>query len=170
MTAEQEQRLVAWIRGQDAYDEDADGDVLEARRWLLGAVLHSRPLAVNYGARPGTSYTLDETPDIRLFFGTNDGIFHSLRNTGGTPAAVAPDRESGAETWAFIPRPCLPVQSRLAAKQAAVPFRPEYGMDGEAVALVTDHNHDGRSIRPRAIRYGFISASAAAGAICMPSI
>ena len=67
--------LMRWIRGQDSYDEDGDGDRFEARRWLIGDLLHSRPLAINYGAPRGSGYSAGN-PDIRIFFGTNDGVLH----------------------------------------------------------------------------------------------
>lgn len=135
-STEQGLDLLRWIRGQDRYDADADGDREEARGWLLGDVLHSRPLAVSYGARPGTNYDAGN-PDIRVFFGTNDGVLHVLRNT--TPSGD----ESGRETWAFIPPQLLGMQYDLARNlnSAAVPH--PYGLDGEAVAVIADRDRDG---------------------------
>ena len=127
--------LMRWIRGQDSYDEDADGDRYESRRWLLGDLLHSRPLAINYGARRG-GYSA-RNPDIRIFFGTNDGVFHLLRNT--TPAGA----ESGQETWAFIPLELLAMQSTLAGNGGTDLQSHPYGLDGEAVAVIEDRNGNG---------------------------
>jgi type IV pilus assembly protein PilY1 len=130
--------LLGWLRGQDAFDEDGDGNALEARGWLLADVLHSRPAAVNYGARPGTGYS-PENPDIRLFFGSNDGFFHSLRNTLPGAAGV----ESGREDWAFIPPVLLARQARLATAGAGRAPPQLYGMDGEPVVFLRDLDHDG---------------------------
>jgi len=128
--------LMRWIRGQDSYDEDADGDRYESRRRVLGDLLHSRPLAVNYGARRGSGYSADN-PEIRIFFGTNDGVFHLLRNTAPSGA------ESGRETWAFIPPQLLPMQAALAGKRDGAWQSHPYGLDGEAVAVIEDRNGDG---------------------------
>lgn len=132
---EQNLALLRWIRGQDGFDDDGDGDRNESRRWVMADPLHSRPLAVSYGARPGSAYSL-ENPDIRLFFGTNDGLFHVVRNTWPSGA------ESGQESWAFLPIDMLGRQHRLAQNRATAEPRP-YGLDGEAVALITDRGRDG---------------------------
>ena len=128
--------LLRWIRGEDSFDADADGDRYESRGWLLGDLLHSRPLAISYGARPGSAYSAGN-PDIRIFFGTNDGIFHLLRNT--TPSG----EESGQETWAFIPPELLSMQSMLAHSRFGVQQAHPYGMDGEAVSVIEDRDGDG---------------------------
>jgi len=135
---EEELELIRWIRGEDAYDIDADSDRLESRPWLLGDVIHSRPLVVNYGVRPGTGYSR-ANPEIRLFFGTNDGILHALNNTSEHGA----DLEFGGETWAFIPPAMLAMQAALANNSNRVPAGHPYGMDGEAVALIDDLDGDG---------------------------
>ena len=133
-----ERRLIRWVRGQDAFDIDGDGLTQEPRSWLMGDIQHSRPLVVNYGARPGTGYSL-ENPDIRLFFGANDGLFRILKNT----EAGDPGRESGRETWGFIPLELLRLQSVLAQNLVGPGMPHPYGMDGEAVALVEDQDRDG---------------------------
>ena len=139
-SAEQNQALLGWIRGQDGFDDDGDGDRHESRRWVLADPLHSKPLAISYGARPGSSYSL-ANPDIRLFFGTNDGLFHVVRNTWPSGA------QSGQESWAFLPPDMLGRQHQLAQNRATAGPRP-YGLDGEAVALITDRDGDG-SINPQ---------------------
>ena len=136
LAAEDELNLIRWIRGQDSFDADGDADRTESRDWLLADPMHSRPLAVNYGARPGTAYS-DANPDIRIFFGTNDGIFHILQNT--TPAGA----ESGRESWAFIPPEMLGMQSRLARNSISAMQSHPYGLDGEAVSLVNDRDGNG---------------------------
>ena len=136
MTEDEEMALIRWIRGQDTYDEDEDGDRGETRRWLLGDVLHSRPLAVSYGARPGTAYSAGN-PDIRIFFGTNNGVLHMLQNTSADGA------ESGRETWAFLPPELLGMQTVLAQNNISALQPHPYGLDGEPVSLVVDNNGNG---------------------------
>ncbi|MGQ9427298.1 pilus assembly protein [Gilvimarinus sp. F26214L] len=123
---------IAWARGLDVDDEDEDGIVDEARDWILGDAIHSRPLALNYGATTGYSET---NPNIRLFMGTNDGFFHIFEDT--TPAGD----QSGRELFAFIPRESVPVMGQLRENDSSFPH--PYGVDGEPVALVSDVNLNG---------------------------
>ncbi|TXS91369.1 hypothetical protein FV139_16730 [Parahaliea maris] len=131
-----ERELIKWIRGIDAYDEDGDTVYTDVRPWLMMDPMHSRPLVINYGAREGTSYTANN-PDIRLFFGTNDGIFHGIKNTETN------GNESGKETFAFIPLELLHWQKTLAANFAQIAEPHPYGMDGIAVSYVYDDDRDG---------------------------
>jgi len=123
--------VIKWARGQDADDEDGDSDKSEARSWLLGDAIHSRPLTINYGATAG--YT-EANPNIRLFMGTNDGFFHVFENTtsGGT--------QSGKEVFGFIPRE---VMANFKTLKDNVTSDHLYGVDGEPVALVKDLDADG---------------------------
>tara|TARA_R110002110_G_scaffold415765_1_gene655149 strand:- start:29397 stop:32954 length:3558 start_codon:yes stop_codon:yes gene_type:complete len=126
-------QLIAWMRGRDTYDQDQDGDHSDTRPWLLGGVLHSQPLAVNYGARAAGYSAVN--PDVRVFFGSNDGVLHALRNT--QPSG----RESGEESWAFIPLQQLPMQ--FARANGAADGASRYGMDGAPASLLVDRNRDG---------------------------
>ena len=56
-----------------------------ARPSMHGDILHSRPIALNYGTGNG----------VVVYYGTNDGLFHAVDgNTTGTTA--------GQELWSFI--------------------------------------------------------------------
>lgn len=123
--------IMRWARGQDADDEDGDGNVSEARSWILGDAIHSRPLTINYGARSGYSTT---NPDIRLYMGTNDGFFHAFKNTNSDGS------QSGVETFAFVPRELL---GNFKILKDNVTSDHVYGVDGEPVALVKDLDSDG---------------------------
>ncbi|TVZ37426.1 type IV pilus assembly protein PilY1 [Alteromonadaceae bacterium 2753L.S.0a.02] len=131
--------LIAWARGIDIDDDDTDTLRDDARPWLLGDVLHSTPLVINYGTTGGYSTS---NPNIRLFFGTNNGFFHIVedKTSGGA--------ESGAEVFSFIPRELLINLRDLRANNGASSYPSSssnhpYGMDGEPVALVVDQ--DGNS-------------------------
>lgn len=125
-------------------DTNKDGTADEWRRWMLGDALHSLPLTINYGNRSGYDAdgadnilgTDDDNPDIRIFMGTNDGIFHQFKNT--TTGAS----ESGAEIWGFMPRTLMDNVAQLATQAETVPMHP-YGVDGVPVAFVIDNNSDG---------------------------
>jgi len=142
MTELDRERLLKWIRGQDSFDEDGDANLTESREWLMGDVLHSRPLIINYGARPDSGYSA-VNPDVRLVYGANDGLLRVLRNTQAGMAGV----ESGREAWAFLPLELLSMQLRLAENsvrpQGVDAGRHPYGMDSEAVAYIRDLDRDG---------------------------
>ena len=125
-------RVLQHVRGYDSYDHDADTVTTEVRPWLMADPLHSRPLAINYGAISGYSTT---NPAIFIAVGTNDGLLHFVRNT--TTAGA----ETGAEAWALLPVDLLGIQ-KLLAVNAAVSLR-SYGVDGAPAALIKDLDGDG---------------------------
>jgi len=110
-------------------------DGTTVRSWLMGDLLHSRPLAINYGGST-------TNPDIRIFAGGNDGFFRMLRNTGGSANAGA---EDGVEAWAFMPRAVMPKIKDLAANIATTPAHP-YLADGSPAIFVLDNNGDGNIV------------------------
>lgn len=125
--------LIRWIRGQDVFDEDTDSDLSEARSWILGPPLHSRPLPLNYGAR-SSGYTA-ANPDIRIFMGSDDGFMHAFRNTSASAA------ESGAEDWAFMPRAVMDKMATLMSNSPADDH--PYTVDGAPSAYIVDTDGDG---------------------------
>ena len=118
--------LVAWARGTDVYDEDSDGNITENRPWILGDILHSQPLVVNYGALGSFTKT---NPDLRLVVGTNAGFVHMFGN------------DNGQEDWAFFPKELAPVLRQRAIN----PLSSEhvYGVDNTAVVYTKDVGRDG---------------------------
>ncbi|MEZ5571997.1 MAG: PilC/PilY family type IV pilus protein [Halioglobus sp.] len=120
--------LIRWARGQDVIGEPAS-----ARSWLLGELLHSRPLALNYGATPGYSA---ENPNVRLFFGSGEGAFHILENTD------TQGRESGREIFAFYPRESMATISWRHDNDGTTVAR-RYGVDGTPVVLKNDRDGNG---------------------------
>lgn len=129
-------RLIAFARGVEF---TATGT--KARSWIMGDLLHSRPIAVNYGARG--AYTTSN-PDIRLIAGSNDGFMHMFRNTKSsqTDATVANDTD-GVEAWAFIPREVMPTLNTL-IKQSTVATPPHpYTVDGAPAVYIYDADADG---------------------------
>lgn len=142
------QALLQWIRGIDVFDSDADSSRTDTRPWLMGDVLHSRPVAINYGARvlSGTDYS-EDNQDVRLVFGANDGLLRMVRNT--LPGASAPSAgvqqgdDYGEEVWAFMPRELLNHVPRLALTAGNVGLNRPYGVDGEPTLFTIDTNGDG---------------------------
>jgi len=115
-------------------------DGTTVRTWLTGDLLHSRPLAINYGARG--SYTTSN-PDIRILAGSNDGFFRMIRNKGTSGSNGGSD--DGVEAWAFMPRAVMPSIKDLAANVATTPAHP-YLTDGSPAVYVLDNNGDGNIV------------------------
>lgn len=120
--------LARWLRGQDAFS-----GLQRPRSWLLGQVAHSRPVAVNYGIASGAE---GAEPLVRLFFGSGEGLFHVVENTGDS------GRESGREVFAFLPPEVVDSIARRYRGELP-PGQPAHGPGGRPVALVVDHNRDG---------------------------
>lgn len=76
---------VNWLYGYDVDDDDNDSTTDDARVDIMGDPLHSKPLALNFGS--------EGVPDIRIFIGTNQGLFHMFKDQGNEVS----------ETWAFLP-------------------------------------------------------------------
>ena len=94
--------LINWEKGldvpTDAYavgDENNNGVTLtEMRPSAHGDVVHSRPVAINFGT--------DITPQVVVFYGDNGGALHAIngnRDGGANVGSAGP----GQELWAFIP-------------------------------------------------------------------
>jgi len=73
-------KVVNYVYGYDAFDDDGNGITNEKRDWILGAFLHSRPLVIHYG-----------TSQSVIFAGANDGMLHAFNDS------------TGEELWGFIP-------------------------------------------------------------------
>lgn len=126
-TAANSCNLIKYARGIKSWLTTDDN-----RNWMFADPLHSRPLAVNYGAINGHTET---HPDIRLYSGTNDGFLHMIRSTDGTGTT-----ESGIEGWAYMP---LNVMSNLPKMFGDVTGDHIYGVDGPPTAVTRDVDGDG---------------------------
>ncbi len=98
-------RLINFIHGYDAYDENVNGNTNEKREWILGSFIHSRPVVVHYGNTSGSKSV--------IFAGANDGMLHAF------------DNDTGEELWAFIPPNLLPNLKKLTTGEAL-----EFFVDG----------------------------------------
>lgn len=116
------QNLISWLKG----GSDASGS---NREWVLGDILHSRPVTLNYGARTN-AYT-QTNPDIRIVFGTNFGQLHFIEDQGN---AVR-------ENWSFFAKESAPIVPSLYENLDDVPH--PYGLDGQISLLRIDANNDG---------------------------
>lgn len=107
------------------------------RNWLVGDPLHSKPLAINYGAIDGRS---QGNPDIRILMGTNDGFMRMIRNTEISGA------QSGVEAWAFMPLEVMKTLETLKGNAPPVdngtPTHP-ITIDGTPAMYIHDVNQNG---------------------------
>lgn len=127
--------LISWARGLDVDDENLNGVTsTEQRPSIHGDVIHSRPVAVNYGS--------DASPQIVVFYGANDGILRAVNGNRTTSIAGA---AAGNELWAFIAPEFYPSIKRLHDNSTQIsyagnpttsptPLPKPYGFDGPVTA------------------------------------
>ena len=80
-------KLINFVHGYDAYDNNKNGVTTEKRDWILGSFIHSRPVVL-YHPSPHNKTV--------IYAGGNDGMLHAF------------DDSTGEEMWAFIPPNLLP--------------------------------------------------------------
>lgn len=91
-------KLISFVHGIDAYDDNSNGNTTEKREWIMGDVLHAKPLVVNYA---GYTFSAANEADCNVnksivFVGANDGMLHAFRDC------------DGSELWAYLPAELLP--------------------------------------------------------------
>lgn len=134
--------LINWARGQDVAtstlgtgDENSNLNVTETRPSVHGDVVHSRPVAVNYGSV--------SSPDVVVFYGGNDGLLHAIN---GNRSAAYGSYAAGRELWSFMPPEFYSRIKRLRANAPAVSYMTstgptanppkDYGVDGAVTAFM----------------------------------
>jgi hypothetical protein len=114
--------------------------------WDMGATLHSRPAAINYGFTT-TSRETNDNPEVRLVFGSNDGLFRMLQNTNDTADDIELNGnvQSGVESWGFIPRELYGAIPRLRDESVpqSYPGIP-ITVDAPPLVIQVDRNGDGK--------------------------
>lgn len=119
--------LVAWVRGSDnSTPPEKDGQTaVNMRPSVHGDVLHSRPVAVDYGGTTG----------VVVFYGSNDGMLRAIK--GGQNIG------DGNELWSFVAPEHFSQFQRLKDNSPEVYYpgtpsstaeRKDYFFDGPVVA------------------------------------
>jgi type IV pilus assembly protein PilY1 len=122
-----------WAKGQNVDNEKYGLTTTPyVRQDILGDPLHSKPLVINYGTT--------DSPDVRIFMGTNHGFVHMFKDTeqeiSGTNVSTV------SESWAFIPHELLPnIKSLRDNPQTGV--HSIYGMDSTPVPYL-EYDADGK--------------------------
>ncbi len=154
--------IVNFVHGHDAFDEDGDLNVGEAREWVFGDVFHSNPVAVGpampflrnetgYGPATDSSsfmgrYGLRQRV---LYVGANDGMMHAFAaGSFQDPDPNSPGDEyysagDGRELFGYIPGFLLPNVKRLPQKNTGK----QYFVDGSGSAADVFIDYDGDGIR-----------------------
>ncbi|MDP2689610.1 MAG: PilC/PilY family type IV pilus protein, partial [Deltaproteobacteria bacterium] len=123
--ATEKDRLINYVHGYDAFDEDFNGVTTEKRDWILGDILHSKPLVVNY-----STYTIADESSCSInknviFVGSNEGMLHAFSDC------------DGSELWAFAP------PDHLAALLNTNGATHTYFVDSSPSAYIYDANNNG---------------------------
>ena len=120
---------INFIRGHDVDSIDPTAK----RSWMLGDILHSKPVVFNYTDYAGAQENLcsedvisgDPYNSSIIFVGSNDGMLHAFRDC------------DGSEIWGFIPPHVL-----KSLKEYRDGLHHNY-VDSPAVAYVHDANNNG---------------------------
>lgn len=126
--------LIRYVHGFASNDLELTNSAV-ARDWVLGDVLHSRPLVFNYSKYTDAQENLC-APDAGgmynssiIYVGANDGMLHAFRDC------------DGSELWAFVPPDQLPHLKNLADPISAGGH--PTSVDAPPSAFVHDANADG---------------------------
>ncbi|MET0658688.1 MAG: PilC/PilY family type IV pilus protein, partial [Steroidobacteraceae bacterium] len=141
--------LVNWARGQDVDNEHSGDGVdptgggatsLAMRPSAHGDVVHSRPVAINFGT--------SGAPKVVVFYGGNDGVFRAVN--GNRPGSGSIEGvEAGGELWGFVPPEFHSQFKRLRENTVQVsfpnvltgsPLPKPYAIDG-AISAYRDSSH-----------------------------
>ncbi len=155
--------IVNFVHGFDAFDEDDDGSVVDAREFVLGDIFHSNPIAIG----PPLNFLRFETgygpaSDVNSFMGTygrrdrvlyvgaNDGMLHGVYAGSfyDPNTSVAGDESYTAgvpnrELFGYVPGIVLPKIKQL----PKVGTGKEYFVDGPSSAADVWIDYDGDSIK-----------------------
>lgn len=142
-------KLIDWARGLDNKGDERgtiDAPVTSTtamRPSVHGDVIHSRPVALNYGT--------DASPQVVVFYGGNDGALHAVAGNRTAPATTT--QSAGSELWSFMPTEFHSRIQRLYDNSVRIsypglvaptgdpaPQPKSYGMDGPMTAYQSADN------------------------------
>jgi type IV pilus assembly protein PilY1 len=127
--------LINWYRGADLDDENKNLNTAEMRPSAHGDVVHSRPVAINYGATEADNKVI-------VFYGGNDGVLRAINGNRIDDIGVVP---AGNEMWSFVPPQFFPQIKRMRGNDPKIAFTGSptdppraskpYGVDGPLSAF-----------------------------------
>ncbi|MBB1519529.1 pilus assembly protein [Aquipseudomonas guryensis] len=132
--------MINWAVGQDLQNENGDlvsgnPNTSDTRASVHGDVVHSRPVAINYGT--------DASPDVVVFYGGNDGL---LRAVNGDRDGSFGGYAAGREIWSFMAPEFYGSIKRIYDNSVSIsypgttvttpaPLPKPYGFDGPVTAI-----------------------------------
>lgn len=130
-TETEKNQLVNYVAGADGFDENNNGNFTEIRDWVLGDILHSKPLIFSYKSFTAAQESSCTENKSMVYVGSNDGMFHAFRDC------------DGSEAWAFIPDNLLPNLKYLRLSDHyyfsdAPPTAYVHDVDGDNVVDIAD--------------------------------
>lgn len=126
-------KLISWAMGSNIDLELSKANTV-MRPSAHGDVIHSNPMALNYGS------------SVVVYYGSNDGMLHAINgNQAANIGTVAP----GGELWSFMPPEFFPHLKRLRANTDIIAVTPAgsdaatgtpkpYAVDGPITAYQED--------------------------------
>jgi len=141
MTDADRTTLINWARGSNNNTDETFIDSANMRPSVHGDIVHSRPVAINYGT--------DTAPSVVVYYGGNDGLLHAINgNRDGISSSALtsdPGNDPGEEVWSFMPPEFYGKIKRLRDNSPTISFsgstvtgaQPKgYGVDGTIVGYV----------------------------------
>jgi type IV pilus assembly protein PilY1 len=130
-TTAERNAIVNWQLGLDTKDENINANTTEMRPSVHGDVVHSRPVAINYGT--------SDSPNVTVFYGGNDGILRAVNGNRDD------DSNAGNELWGFIAPEFYSKIKRIYDNTVTIKFpghetgnptpqAKDYGFDGSVTA------------------------------------
>jgi type IV pilus assembly protein PilY1 len=118
--------IISFVHGFAGFTPQSDAS---AREWVLGDILHSRPLVMNYSRFAPSEESDCAKNNSIIFVGANDGMLHAFRDC------------DGSELWAFVPPDSLSTLKFIMAPRSKG-GHPTF-VDSPPSAYVYDQNSDG---------------------------
>lgn len=135
-------KIINFIRGYDAFDEDADGSTTD-ERWKLNDIYNSKPLYVGQPEKTittdpnspgGKQYFYNLNPSAYTTFVSNVASRKSMIYVGSNSGVLhAIEADTGNEVWAFVPPPLM---NKLPNIASILPNSSNsiYGVDGSPIS------------------------------------
>jgi type IV pilus assembly protein PilY1 len=137
--------LIDWARGVHNKKEQDNVASTAVRPSVHGDVIHSRPVAINYGDNAdGDNNPANDVPEVVVFYGANDG---TLRAVNGERTTAIGSTRAGGELWSFMAPEFFPHFDRLRRNSSSIaymgnpvtspaPLPKPYGFDGPVTSHV----------------------------------
>jgi type IV pilus assembly protein PilY1 len=121
--------LFDWQRGLDLQDENGNGTKSEMRPSAHGDVVHSRPIALDFGTDLDGNGKVDFAESkVVVFYGGNDGF---LRAINGSRDITFDGVSPGKEIWSFVPPEFYDSIKRLYDNDTTIDFMGNPNQDGD---------------------------------------